>query len=322
VRHEAASIQDETNEARHHFWLVEHHDRVEHTADLIDEAGRSIVFTRTRHGADRLAKQLNKRGLHVVAIHGGRSQGQRKRALEDFSSGRASALIATDVAARGIHIDEVASVVHFDPPADHKDYLHRSGRTARAGASGTVVCLVTPQQRKDVDNLLRDLGLDAPIDTPDIGELLDGGMRLDGVPAESRSNGHSKASRPAKGRRGRQDRTEASPRRERSGKTTRTGHSERSRKNGEGHVVKKGTDESLYVANLPWGTTEKELARMFGEYGTVRAATIVKDRRNGRSKGFGFVDMEQPASRTAIAALHGSDMDGRDLTVRVAKPRP
>ena len=161
VRHEAGTVDSETIDARHHFWLVQHHDRVQHTADLIEAAGKSIVFTRTRHGADRLAKQLARLDVGAVAMHGGRSQSQRNRALQEFSSGRAQALVATDVAARGIHIEAVASVIHFDPPADSKDYLHRSGRTARAGATGTVVSLVTGAQQRDVRRMQKDLDLRA-----------------------------------------------------------------------------------------------------------------------------------------------------------------
>ena len=107
------------------------------SAPVVAADGRSIVFTRTRRGADRLAKQLVAEGIGAVAMHGGRTQHQRDRALKSFSSGRAQALVATDVAARGIHVEAVASVIHFDPPADSKDYLHRSGRTARAGAAGS-----------------------------------------------------------------------------------------------------------------------------------------------------------------------------------------
>ena len=140
--------------------------------------GRSIVFTRTRHGADRLARQLGKLGVGSVAMHGGRSQSQRNRALREFASGKAQALIATDVAARGIHVDAVASVIHFDPPADHKDYLHRSGRTARAGATGTVVSLVTGNQRRSVLRMQQDLRLHAPIEPPRIDELRSGGHRI------------------------------------------------------------------------------------------------------------------------------------------------
>ena len=134
-------------------------ERVGLTAGLVHRHGRAIVFCRTRHGADRLARQLRTRGVTAVAIHGNRTQAQRQRALDDFAAGRAQALVATDVAARGIHVDAVACVVHFDPPADAKDYVHRSGRTGRAGATGTVVTLVAEDQRQAVATMRRTLGL-------------------------------------------------------------------------------------------------------------------------------------------------------------------
>ena len=205
VRHEAASVETEAIDAQHHFWLVQHEDRIERAADVIKNVGRSIVFTRTRHGADRLARQLSNYNVDSVAMHGGRSQNQRNRALKSFANGRAEALIATDVAARGIHIEAVASVIHFDPPADHKDYLHRSGRTARAGATGTVVSLVTHQQRNAVRRLQKDLNIDAPIEAPDLEELDGGGHRMgepnpdagrrDARSGRTKSNGRSSTSR-------------------------------------------------------------------------------------------------------------------------------
>ena len=124
------------------------------------------MFCRTRHGADRLTRQLTDAGIGAVAIHGGRTQPQRDRGLAAFTSGQAQALIATDVAARGIHVDSVPCVVHFDPPADHKDYLHRSGRTGRAGATGTVVSLVGDDNRSAVRALQRKLGLPSSLDAP------------------------------------------------------------------------------------------------------------------------------------------------------------
>jgi superfamily II DNA/RNA helicase len=143
-RHEIAD--DDTNGAdvEHLFWRVERARRVQTTADLVTRHGSAIVFCRTRHGADRLTKQLAAAGVGAAAIHGSRTQGQRERALEAFRSGKVQALVATDVAARGIHVDDVPCVVHFDPAADDKDYVHRSGRTGRAGASGTVVTLLGP----------------------------------------------------------------------------------------------------------------------------------------------------------------------------------
>jgi superfamily II DNA/RNA helicase len=117
------------------------------------------VFTRTKHGAKALTRQLNRSGVPAVDLHGNLSQGARTRNMEAFHSGRATTLVATDIAARGIHVDDVALVVHADPPAEHKAYLHRSGRTARAGASGTVITLMTDEQRRDVQTLTRAAGI-------------------------------------------------------------------------------------------------------------------------------------------------------------------
>jgi superfamily II DNA/RNA helicase len=158
-------------------------------ADVITKMGSTIVFTRTRHGADRLAKQLGKLGVQAEPIHGGRSQGQRDRALAAFKQGKAAALIATDVAARGIHVNGVNCVIHYDPPAENSTYVHRSGRTARAGESGTVVSLLEGGQKKDARKLQRAIGLDEPLTDPDIGLLIDPpiSMRREEVPAEQPS---------------------------------------------------------------------------------------------------------------------------------------
>jgi len=146
----------------HEFVEASRDDRVMLTAKLVADHGPTVVFTRTKHGADRLTKQLGKYGVGAVAIHGNRSQGQRERALAAFSNGEAQALVATDVAARGIHVDDVGCVVHFDLPAESKDYVHRSGRTGRAGADGVVVAFVTPDDHALAKKLQRDLGLIAP----------------------------------------------------------------------------------------------------------------------------------------------------------------
>jgi cold shock CspA family protein len=138
------------------------------TAEIVGLAGPTIVFCRTKHGADALAKKLEQRGVRSAAIHGNRSQGQRERALAAFADGKVRALVATDVAARGIHVDSVACVVHFDPPADFKDYTHRSGRTARAGADGTVVSLVSRDQRRAVANFQQQLGMRPGLARPDL----------------------------------------------------------------------------------------------------------------------------------------------------------
>ncbi len=146
ARHEVAGDPEEIGRADHEFRQVTQEERVKVCAELARSTDSSIIFVRTKHGADRLATQLGRQGLAVQAIHGGRSQQQRERALAAFRAGSAQALVATDVAARGIHVDNVSTVIHYDLPADPKDYVHRSGRTARAGASGSVVALVVPEQ--------------------------------------------------------------------------------------------------------------------------------------------------------------------------------
>jgi superfamily II DNA/RNA helicase len=171
ARHEVGARGPDITSARHLFWSVDRAERTNHVADIVRATGSSVVFTRTRHGADRLAKQLAKVGVTAEAIHGGRSQSQRDRALEAFKRGRTLALVATDVAARGVHVDDVASVIHFDPPADASTYLHRSGRTARAGATGIVVSLLDSSMKKDALKMQRDIGLDVRIAAPDHREL-------------------------------------------------------------------------------------------------------------------------------------------------------
>jgi superfamily II DNA/RNA helicase len=164
VRHEVGEVEPDLDASTHAFWHIEATDRPRHTASIINEHGSTIVFCRTRHGADRLVKQLSAAGVSAASIHGGRSQGQRDRALQSFKQGHVDALIATDVAARGIHVDGVACVVHFDLAEDAKAYLHRSGRTARAGASGVVVTLVSDGGIRDVKKLQRDIGLDGTLE--------------------------------------------------------------------------------------------------------------------------------------------------------------
>jgi superfamily II DNA/RNA helicase len=143
----------------HHFEELDATERVTRAAEIVREHGSTIVFTRTRNGAERVAKQLRTAGVDAAAIHGGLSQSKRDRALAGFRQYKVEVLVATDVAARGIHVDSVGCVVHFDPPADAKTYVHRSGRTARAGATGTVVSFVTRDQRTASRRLRRELGL-------------------------------------------------------------------------------------------------------------------------------------------------------------------
>ena len=168
VRHEVGDATPDVIAADHVFWNVARTDRVAVSARVVDAAGSTIVFCRTRHGSDRIARQLDRKGIRTAAIHGKRSQNQRTRALADFATGRVQALVATDVVARGIHVEDVRAIIHFDLPADHKAYLHRSGRTARAGKGGIVVSLVPPDQARDIRRIKRHLGLRQPITRVDL----------------------------------------------------------------------------------------------------------------------------------------------------------
>ncbi|MBO9522877.1 MAG: DEAD/DEAH box helicase [Nocardioidaceae bacterium] len=159
VTHEADSAQSPVAAMDHHVLHVAHQHKVPVLVDLASAPGRTVVFTRTKRGAKVLARQLNSNGVPAVELHGNLGQNARTRNMEAFHSGKATTLVATDIAARGIHVDDVALVVHADPPAEHKAYLHRSGRTARAGAAGTVITLMTDQQVRDVRDLTRAAGI-------------------------------------------------------------------------------------------------------------------------------------------------------------------
>ncbi|GAB3315935.1 hypothetical protein GCM10027451_32080 [Geodermatophilus aquaeductus] len=157
----------------HHVFQVSAADKPEVVRQLASGLGRSVLFTRTKHQAKKLAKQLTASGIPAVDLHGNLSQNARERNLEAFSNGGTRVLCATDIAARGIHVDDVALVVHVDPPTEHKAYLHRSGRTARAGAGGTVVTLSTPDQNGEVRTLTRQAGI-----TPVVSQVRPGAEQI------------------------------------------------------------------------------------------------------------------------------------------------
>ncbi|RKN39458.1 DEAD/DEAH box helicase [Streptomyces hoynatensis] len=173
VSHEVDAAQGAVTTMSHHVLIVKPRDKAPLTAAIAGGEGRTIVFVRTQLGADRVAGQLREAGVRADALHGGMTQGARTRTLADFKDGRASVLVATDVAARGIHVDGIDLVLNVDPAADHKDYLHRSGRTARAGRSGTVVSLALPHQRRTIFRLMEDAGVDAARHIIGRGDLFD-----------------------------------------------------------------------------------------------------------------------------------------------------
>ena len=221
VRVELPVSDDKGGDVQHFFWHADASDRVKVAGEIIRTVSPAIVFTRTKHGADRVARQLQRQGVTAVAIHGNRSQRQREKALADFTSGRAVTLVATDVAARGIHVDDVGVVVHFDPPASDKDYVHRSGRTGRAGADGLVVTLVPPDRRADVKTLQRHLSLPQRVGAVSVAALGEPGQGA--RPAPTRPAGAAPAPRP-KGparparRQGHPQRAERSQQSQRSGR--------------------------------------------------------------------------------------------------------
>ncbi|MFD5740085.1 DEAD/DEAH box helicase [Streptomyces massasporeus] len=202
VSHEVDSAQGNVTTMSHHILIVKPKDKAPVTAAIASRKGRTIIFVRTQLGADRIAEQLCDSGVKADALHGGMTQGARTRVLEDFKKGYVNALVATDVAARGIHVDGIDLVLNVDPAGDHKDYLHRSGRTARAGRSGTVVSLSLPHQRRQIFRLMEDAGVDASRHIiqgagafdPEVAEIT-GARSMTEVQAESVGNAAQQAER-------------------------------------------------------------------------------------------------------------------------------
>ncbi len=192
----------------HHLLLVSNEDKAGVVAELAAREGRTLLFVRTKHSVDRLTRKLRQVGIPAGGLHGGKAQGARTRVLGQFRDGDTPVLVATDVAARGIHVDDISLVVHVDPPADPKDYLHRAGRTARAGESGTVVTLVTHAERKAVQGLTAEAGV-RPTSTqvrPGDAELarITGARAPSGVPVVERlvpESQRHRAGRPGRPRR-------------------------------------------------------------------------------------------------------------------------
>ncbi|MCG5121957.1 MULTISPECIES: DEAD/DEAH box helicase [Streptomyces] len=191
----------------HHLFQVHGPDKHALATEIAARDGRVILFLDTKHAVDRLAEHLLRNGVRAAALHGGRSQAQRTRTLTQFRDGHVTALVATNVAARGIHVDDLDLVVNVDPPADHKDYLHRGGRTARAGASGSVVTLVLPEQRRSMSRLMADAGITPQTTRVRSGEAelsrITGARTPSGVPVVVRAPAPASPRRGASSSRGR-----------------------------------------------------------------------------------------------------------------------
>lgn len=179
VTHSVDSAESPVDTMEHHVLYVNSETRMPVLVDLLSAPGKTIVFTRTKYKAKALARSLNRNGIPSVEMHSNLAQNARIRNLAAFSDGRANTLVATDIAARGIHVDDVSLVIHADPPVEHKAYLHRSGRTARAGSAGTVVTITLPEQRRDVADLVKKAKIaptftEATQDHPILAELAPG----------------------------------------------------------------------------------------------------------------------------------------------------
>ncbi|MGA5041758.1 DEAD/DEAH box helicase [Streptomyces capoamus] len=202
VLHEVDAAQGAVTTMSHHILIVKPKDKAPVTAAIASRKGRTIIFVRTQLGADRVAEQLREAGVKSDALHGGMTQGARTRTLADFKDGYVNVLVATDVAARGIHVDGIDLVLNVDPAGDHKDYLHRAGRTARAGRTGTVVSLSLPHQRRQIFRLMEDAGVDAARHIiqggaafdPEVAEIT-GARSMTEVQAESAGNAAQQAER-------------------------------------------------------------------------------------------------------------------------------
>jgi superfamily II DNA/RNA helicase len=279
AHHEAASLEEQ-GEVTHRFWAVSHADRIQVATAIVERSWPAIVFSRTRHGAERLSKQLNKAGVRAEAIHGDRSQSQRERALGQFGRGDVHVLVATDVAARGIHVDGVACVLQYDPPATDKDYVHRAGRTGRAGMAGQVITLVSPEKEKDVRKMQRELRRREPIEVASVATAatilasappkpVDRGDGLDGVSRRERA------------------RAEDRPRPERTSRPSRPGSAKPVR--GKGH--RKGASPRA-VSESDWTPRPKPAAAgkgkpaaSQGRNGQERAGTPARSGRPGAKPG-------------------------------------
>ena len=198
VTHSVDSAESPVPDMEHHQLMVAAADKGTVVRELASGMDRSLLFTRTKHGAKKLAQQLTKSGIFSVELHGNLSQNARTRNLDLFTSGEARVLVATDIAARGIHVDDIALVVHVDPPEEHKAFLHRSGRTARAGAAGIVVTVVTPDQKRDVETLTRRAGIRPRITQVSPGHPLIADLTGPAAPPSTRTTTYEAPPAPAK----------------------------------------------------------------------------------------------------------------------------
>ncbi|MEU6770563.1 DEAD/DEAH box helicase [Streptomyces sp. NPDC046759] len=289
MEHHVLHIQDET-------------DKKAVTTRIAARDGRVILFLDTKRSADRLTKRLLAVGVRAAALHGGRSQPQRNRTLEQFKNGQVTALVATNVAARGIHIDDLDLVVNVDPPTDHKDYLHRGGRTARAGGSGSVVTLVLPDQKRDVTRLLSDAGIrprSARIKSSDA-ELatITGAREPSGVPVTI------EVPRPATPTASRQDGKTGGERSRRSGRRRRSGGGSQAATGAATSTGSRGSDRRAAAGAAASGDTSANGGRRSGLRSKAAGAT------GGAAGAGGRGSDRRAAAAAATGSASGKDARG------------
>jgi superfamily II DNA/RNA helicase len=329
IEYVVAEPEPDLSTLHHRFVKVDKRDRVWLAADLITDLGSSIVFVRTRHGADRVARQLRQAGVKTSRIHGGRSQGQRDQALRSFAEGQTQALVATDVAARGIHVDGVAGVIHYDPPAEHKDYVHRSGRTGRAGAGGVVVSLLAPDQVSESVKMQRALGIDGEIEpTPERVHNLEpvaASERQKGKPS-SRSKStrsrptRSRSARSRSGRSGSKDSRSARPGSNHSGSKGAPSESGSSRAEGSPRTKQSGKPAGKQQAK-PRSARQDGETRSARQDGETRSARQNGETRSVRQNGETRSARQSPAGKPTSGAKSKADTQ-RPKSKRSGKPRP
>ncbi|WP_200824608.1 DEAD/DEAH box helicase [Nonomuraea solani] len=287
ITHSVAPATSPVDTMEHHVIQVTRDDKFDVTAEIANREGRTIIFVRTQHGVDRLCKQLARVGVKSGGLHGGKRQNQRTRILAEFREGSVNVLVCTDVAARGIHVDNISLVLHVDPPQDHKSYLHRGGRTARAGEKGTVVTLVLPNERRSTDQLTRRAGihpfrLKATPGNPRLAEVT--GARVPSgepvavwepdvrKPLRPRRDGGGSSERRGGGRRGRRDFDgERRPRRHDNGdRPFASGDDRRPRRHEDGDRPAFASGEDRRPrrhdnGDRPFGGSQEQQPRTFGD---------------------------------------------------------
>lgn len=277
VLHSVDEATSHVSAMTHHVFEVSNDDKNELVHKLASGTGRRILFTRTKHRAKRFARQLTAAGIPAVDLHGNLSQGARDRNLAAFTDGEAKVLVATDIAARGVHVDSVELVVHVDPPTEHKAYLHRSGRTARAGSAGDVVTVMTAEERKDTQILLRKAAIKATpqkvnAESPEVTELV-------GEIAELVAPQPKEPVQPRK-------KTEPSTSNGRSSRRRRGGRSGRGGSSGRAEVGRGGSDRSRENSGATGGGRSGESRRgESGGRGRGAGHTGERNRRRENSRG-------------------------------------